>query len=1139
MVRQTAAVVTLELLGGVLLLAIAGAVLLAFMLAQGPVELNLFKADVERALVQARNGRDVDIERLSLQWSPSDRRMIIAAENLKLANNEGELSGEAGEAVITLDAGSLLFGRTEILKTDLRDGWADVANVAPNKWTFAGDPLPEFESRALPETPAAALGLANRALAQLFQGINMSRLSSPLEVASFERFDLRFRDSEGQLIGEMGDARGRYSQSDEGLQVSLSGSGGGLGLPGDVEASLSLPGTFDELNFNIQIDNWSVGDLAKRLGIIEGRLEGFPADIGVGLQYRPSNGIERISLKADAERGNVRLGTNKVQIDDLEFDVAYDPESDTVTINSLDFASAHASGKWTGSARGLTEDSGQVAFDLSSKETRLDFTPYFVDAWDVDAIDLEGDLDVPSGVMDVSSYDVTIAGTDLSGTAKIELVDAPKAGQLPMNLLVEGETSGDVSKETVLRFWPETLGADARIFARDKINDGTVTAASYKIDLKPDSVGRDRMRDEDIEVRFVVAGASVKFMDQLPPVSNASGSARLSGNGLFVQLNEGTYGEWQLSEGSVQFPKFKPKGELFRVYAKGGGPVVDAMRNVAKAMEEEGEVPFDPERFTGEATATFEMFRPALNDVPLEDLDINVTADITEATLADAIPGLDMTGGKASLTLEDNRLVVTGFGDLGPAPVQFTWRDQLDDDGAPADLSASAFISPDFLNRFGIVGRAYVSEDIPVELQAKVNASGVEALEVGFELQQSRIDVSEIGYIKPSGEPARATLSYDAMSESTASTFRYQSEEARFDGDIELALNGGLQSLTMREAFLEDFMDVSGDIRREGEASFVSDLNGAFLDVSAFFGDFGAIGDGAGGLSVPLQLNADLDRLRLREGLDLDDAELAFVSDKSGVRKVTADGQISGSGGKMSAVYTGPTREDAAEISLKSDDAGYFMRGILGQDFLSGGRLELNGSLARGEAPATLSLQLRDVQLKDAPVLTQILSLASLRGLADTLNGDGVLFSRIDVPITISGGRYIFDGARANGPALGLTMNGWFEAGSDELSLSGVLVPSFGMNSMLGGVPIIGDLFVSRDGEGLFSLTYSVRGTLDKAQVAVNPLSAVTPGILRRIFENPADTSIPDSLEVDPNKTPPAPPMPDAEFIPSAPGSGN
>ena len=68
MVRQTATVILLELLGGMLLLAVAAAAGLAFMLAQGPVELSLFKDDVESALEEARDGRNVDIDALTLRW---------------------------------------------------------------------------------------------------------------------------------------------------------------------------------------------------------------------------------------------------------------------------------------------------------------------------------------------------------------------------------------------------------------------------------------------------------------------------------------------------------------------------------------------------------------------------------------------------------------------------------------------------------------------------------------------------------------------------------------------------------------------------------------------------------------------------------------------------------------------------------------------------------------------------------------------------------------------------------------------------------------------------------------------------------------------------------------------------------------
>jgi len=95
LVRQTATVITFELLGGILLLAVSAIVILAFMLAQGPVELNIFKGDVERALEEARDGRDVEIENLTLQWSPTDRRVIVSANNLSLADDDGNIAANS------------------------------------------------------------------------------------------------------------------------------------------------------------------------------------------------------------------------------------------------------------------------------------------------------------------------------------------------------------------------------------------------------------------------------------------------------------------------------------------------------------------------------------------------------------------------------------------------------------------------------------------------------------------------------------------------------------------------------------------------------------------------------------------------------------------------------------------------------------------------------------------------------------------------------------------------------------------------------------------------------------------------------------------------------------------------------------
>jgi hypothetical protein len=89
---------------------------------------------------------------------------------------------------------------------------------------------------------------------------------------------------------------------------------------------------------------------------------------------------------------------------------------------------------------------------------------------------------------------------------------------------------------------------------------------------------------------------------------------------------------------------------------------------------------------------------------------------------------------------------------------------------------------------------------------------------------------------------------------------------------------------------------------------------------------------------------------------------------------------------------------------------------------------------------------------------------------------------------------------------MGLTARGWIAPESGELSLDGVLAPSIvGANAVLGVLPVIGDLFVSRQGEGMFAPTYTVRGTFARANISINPIAALTPGVLRRIFENPAE----------------------------------
>ena len=90
--------------------------------------------------------------------------------------------------------------------------------------------------------------------------------------------------------------------------------------------------------------------------------------------------------------------------------------------------------------------------------------------------------------------------------------------------------------------------------------------------------------------------------------------------------------------------------------------------------------------------------------------------------------------------------------------------------------------------------------------------------------------------------------------------------------------------------------------------------------------------------------------------------------------------------------------------------------------------------------------------------------------------------------------------ARAFSASLGMTTQGTVDLDQQSLDLQGTIVPAYFFNTLLGDIPLIGRLFSPERGGGVFSATYAVRGPLNDPSVSVNPLAALTPGVLRKLF---------------------------------------
>jgi AsmA-like C-terminal region len=150
--------------------------------------------------------------------------------------------------------------------------------------------------------------------------------------------------------------------------------------------------------------------------------------------------------------------------------------------------------------------------------------------------------------------------------------------------------------------------------------------------------------------------------------------------------------------------------------------------------------------------------------------------------------------------------------------------------------------------------------------------------------------------------------------------------------------------------------------------------------------------------------------------------------------------------------------------------------------------------------PLVGRIQMRNYRVVNAPVLARVLSIALLTGIADSLRGAGIGFSILDADFTYHDPRVEIRNARASGASLGITANGVIDISAETIDLNGTLVPAFAVNSLLGRIPVIGDILVGGPGGGVFAANYRIEGPLEDPRVSINPLSTIAPGFLRNLF---------------------------------------
>ena len=147
-------------------------------------------------------------------------------------------------------------------------------------------------------------------------------------------------------------------------------------------------------------------------------------------------------------------------------------------------------------------------------------------------------------------------------------------------------------------------------------------------------------------------------------------------------------------------------------------------------------------------------------------------------------------------------------------------------------------------------------------------------------------------------------------------------------------------------------------------------------------------------------------------------------------------------------------------------------------------------------------LEIKNFKLNKAPGLAKLLSLADLKGLTDALKGDGISFDSLVIKYESSSTWMDIKEIFIIGPSISVLVEGYFDKKKNILSLRGTLVPAKTLNNIVSKIPVVGDILIGKKvGEGIFGVSFKIKGSTEDLKTTVNPVKTLTPRFITRALE--------------------------------------
>jgi hypothetical protein len=674
----------------------------------------------------------------------------------------------------------------------------------------------------------------------------------------------------------------------------------------------------------------------------------------------------------------------------------------------------------------------------------------------------------------------------------------------------------DVQARALMRLWPTHVAAPVRAWFLDHIPVGVVKHAHAAGDFDGDALTAMRYErpppDKSLEIVGEVANCTlVDVLPGLAPMTGVSGRLRVTGrtsvfDATSGMIETGPGRRLTLSEGrfSVADNALIPTPAALDLKVAGN---IEAAADILSmpVVAAHATVPVDGATLKGQidgrVRVDFELGDNARGDHTTFAVDANTTNLVVERLI-----GKERLEGAALHVLSDRSgLRVNGTGRLYGAPATLDLRRGFGEKG-PAQAQLTLTFDEAARQR---AGYAVAGVSGPVSAIVKTQLPVADDLNARVELDLTRagFDNPIPGVAKPVGKAAKASFVAVKRGEAIAlDQFNFDASPIQAQGVIELAKEGGFRSARLAPVRLSTGDDMKVEVSRGGDATKIV-VRGANFDARPMLASL--IRSGSGGADKPsgAQKSAGDDvsvdfKLPIVTGHGKQIlSNVVFEYEARGGRPRTV--ALTGNFGREDlAVAMTRGQNGAQQLDISTNDAGSFLAFLDLYRKMENG--VLNANVALGQNRADGAIRIRDFFVKGEPTMRQLMAQGGASRADDRGNvrfdPDVVRVGRLQSNFTWSGGRLSVREGVMSGPEIGLTFDGFIDFPRDRLDLSGSYVPAYALNSLLSNIPVLNLVITGGQNEGIFALNYRVAGALSAPVVSVNPLSAIAPGLMRKIM---------------------------------------